>query len=57
MKKAEAYLEEANKKKDEYVKKTLALFKNNQITKEELFEKIGTEVFTTWKLRLAISGK
>jgi hypothetical protein len=55
-KQALAYLEEAEKKKDAFIYQTLKSFKGG-ITKEALIETLKTNWFTSYKLRLAITGK
>lgn len=55
-KKALEYLNEANQKKDEFFKKTLASLPE-KIKREELIEKLSDAWFATYKLRMAITGK
>jgi hypothetical protein len=52
-----AYLEEAQKKKAEYIKKVVDSFEGNHVEKDPLVAKLKESFFSTSKLRMAITGR
>lgn len=55
-KKALEYLDEAAKKSEEYLDKTLEGLPD-KVKREEFVKKVGDTWFTTYKLRMAITGR
>ncbi len=52
-----AYLEEALKKRDDYVRSIVDSFEGDRIGKEALVEKVSGTFFRTYDLRMAITGR
>lgn len=52
-----AYLEEALKKRDDYVRSIVDSFEDERVSREALVDKVSATFFRTYDLRMAITGR